>query len=128
MQLSSLLQACRSLLDHVNQVLQGDGHPGLLTLDENHSPVDVDDDVVKGVELLPFVSLPNDKHEDHVVPLGLSFNEVFKVHGHGAGGDADDLLGYVLISCHSCLAVYWKSFLHSVWVRYVMFSHAPGYM
>ena len=74
----SLLQACHSLPDHVDQVLPGDGHPGLLTVGENHSPVDVDDDVAKDVELFPFVSPPNDKHEDHAVPLGPSLNEVLK--------------------------------------------------
>uniref|UniRef100_A0A673TI88 SRR1-like domain-containing protein n=1 Tax=Suricata suricatta TaxID=37032 RepID=A0A673TI88_SURSU len=86
----------RPLLGHVDQALQGGGHPGLLALDEHHPPVDVDDDAAKGVELLPFVPLPDDRHEHDVVLLCLGLNEVLKVHGHRAGGHADAPLGHVL--------------------------------
>ena len=49
--------------------------------------------------------------------LGLGLDEVLEVHRHRASGHANAPWAMFLALHCSCMASYWKSFLHSVWVR-----------
>lgn len=82
------------LLGHVNEALEGGGHPGPLPLHKHHAPVYVHCDAAKCVQLLALVPPAHQGHEDYAVLHSLGLDQVLEVGG--GGHDPDASLGYAL--------------------------------
>lgn len=92
------------------EVLQRGGYPNLMARDEGHVLSDIDDDTSnKGIDLLSFLILGDDMHEDVFLFFSRSWSQGYlDIQGHS-----------LMLSLH---IFYWKSSLCSLWGRQATFS------